>query len=70
MLKTTNKKILEALAAGPLEDLLAEHGQLIFPELETYIEANPEFKECLSNVWKNDMSNKLYSRIQELVGPT
>lgn len=53
------------LAAGPLEDLLAENGEVVIASVEALSKTDPEFRILLSGVWQNSMSDKLYARVQE-----
>jgi hypothetical protein len=40
------------LAAGPLEDTLAEHGPAIIDDVERRAGRNPKFRHLLGGVWK------------------
>jgi hypothetical protein len=58
-------ELMSALAAGPLEDLLARHGDEVIDEVERMAGKDPEFRKCLSGVWRNAMSHELYARVQK-----
>src|SRR5690606_3524766 len=57
-------ELLGALAAGPLEDLLSEHGEKVIDEVEALAKREPAIRRCLAGVWQNSMSHELYARIQ------
>lgn len=71
-LRTTYEKIknepdiVGMLAAGPLEDLLSKNGEKVLENLRSYIESNPEFKECLNGVWQNLMSDDFYIKVKSI----
>ena len=52
------------LAAGPLEDLLAEHGCDFIDRVEVEAQKNSRFKNLLGGVWKNAMDTELWERVQ------
>lgn len=58
------------LAAGPLEDLLAENGEAVIATAEALSKTDPEFRKLLSGVWQNSMSDELYARVQKASDPT
>jgi hypothetical protein len=57
---------LEALAAGPVEHLLAHHGEkwISLIEMESYEDKN--FAWMMLGVWQNSMSQELWSRVQKI----
>jgi hypothetical protein len=59
-----SSKILESLSAGPLEDLLAQHGPAFIERIEQEAAANPSFRRLLGGVWKNTMTDEVWSRVQ------
>ena len=62
--RNNSSQIVELLAAGPLEDLLAHHGERMIASVETEAKGNPEFARLLGGVWKNAMSEEVWSRVQ------
>jgi hypothetical protein len=52
------------LSAGPLEDLLAFHGPAMIDRIEAEAARNPEFRRLLGGVWKNQMSEEIWARVQ------
>lgn len=57
---------LEVLAAGPVEHLLAHHGEkwISLIEMESYEDKN--FAWMMLGVWQNSMSQELWSRVQKI----
>jgi hypothetical protein len=56
--------IMEVLSAGPLEDLLAQHGLHFIERVEREAKNNPGFATLLGGVWKNTMSDDVWARVQ------
>jgi hypothetical protein len=52
------------LAAGPLEALLRKHGPRMIGRVERRARRDPRFAELLGCVWKNAMSNKIWTRVE------
>jgi hypothetical protein len=52
------------LAAGPLEDLLAHHGELWIDRVEAQAQADPKFNYLLGGVWQNQMTEDVWQRVQ------
>ena len=59
-----SKTIEENLSAGPLEDLLVNHGSAFIERIEQEASSNPAFRHLLGGVWKNSMSDDIWSRVQ------
>jgi hypothetical protein len=53
------------LAAGPMEDLLSHHGPDFIERVETEARQNSKFNDLLGGVWKLDMTEDVWRRIQE-----
>src|SRR5262249_43362638 len=68
ILKTASQDqgVLDNLAAGPLETLLARHGRHIIERVETEAALNPAFRELLNGVWRNAIDEAVWERIQLL----
>jgi len=60
--------VVANLAAGPLEDLLAEHGLKFINRVEERARQNPMFRHLLGGVWQNAMSNEIWARVQAAAG--
>jgi hypothetical protein len=58
--------IQEVLSAGPLEDLLAEHGELLIERVEIEARRNPAFASLLGGVWQNSMTDEIWRRVQKV----
>jgi len=61
--------ILANLAAGPLEDLLVNHGKTFIDRVEALARDDEQFRKVLSAVWKNDMPDALWARVKSVAGP-
>jgi len=61
--------LLGTLAAGPLEDLLAAHGQRIIADVEAAAKRDPVIRRCLAGVWQNAMSDEIFARVQRAAEP-
>lgn len=57
-------EVAEVLSAGPLEDLLAKHGPYVIGRVEQQAKSSPEFASLLGGVWKNAMSDDIWSRVR------
>lgn len=57
--------IYENLAAGALEDLLVYHGDEYIDKVEEQAKQNPNFNELPGGVWKNSISEKIWSRVEK-----
>lgn len=57
-------QILEVLSAGPLEDVLAKHGERIIGTVEKEAKTNPSFARLLGGVWQNEIPNDVWARVQ------
>jgi hypothetical protein len=67
VLKTdSSPKILENLAAGPLECLLANHGSTVIERVEQEAKGNSEFASLLGGVWRNTISDEIWARVQSV----
>ena len=56
--------ILEVLSAGPVEDILARHGEAFIERVEHEAKINEDFATLLGGVWQNTMSDEIYARVQ------
>ena len=52
------------LAAGPVEDLLSHHGARFIERVEVAARSNPNFASMLGGVWRSDMPEEIWARIQ------
>jgi hypothetical protein len=56
--------IQQVLSAGPIEDLLAKHGDKFINRVEAEARNDPQFAKVLGGVWKNRMSDEVWNRVQ------
>ncbi len=61
-----NEHAFSCLAAGPLEDLLADWGDEIIDQVEELARKNPKFNQLLRGVWQNAMSDEVWARIKKV----
>ena len=53
------------LAAGPLEDLLAQHGSQFIERIEHEAQRSPRFNHLLGGVWRHEMPLEIWERVQK-----
>ncbi|MGE5523879.1 MAG: DUF6869 domain-containing protein [Rhodospirillaceae bacterium] len=56
--------LVQVLAAGPLEDLLAEHGESFIDRVERKSRVDARFRFLLGGVWQNAMARDVWQRVQ------
>jgi hypothetical protein len=56
--------IQERLSAGPMEMLLALHGEQFIDRVEVEARKDPLFAKLLGGVWQNYMSDAVWQRVQ------
>ena len=56
------------VAAGPFEDLLAEHSQVLLDQIEGAARSDPRTMRALAGVWKSSIDEGDWARIQRLLG--
>lgn len=61
-----SNKILEVLSAGPLEHILAKHGEQVIGQVEAEARSNPLFATLLGGVWKRGMPDHIWDRVQKV----
>jgi hypothetical protein len=52
------------LSAGMVEDLLSMHGDKFIDRIEAEARTDPSFAKLLGGVWKSQMSDQLWERVQ------
>jgi hypothetical protein len=68
VLDTTNSEsVLGILGAGPLEDLIHEHGPEFIDRIEFEARENPPFKALLASVWESS-TPEVWTRVQRARG--
>ena len=58
------KPYLGILAAGPMEDLLANHGSAFINRVENEARSNPAFAWMLGGVWQSKMAEDIWLRVK------
>lgn len=62
--KPMSDKAVSLFAAEPLEELLSRYGENFIDRLEELAEKDDVFNDFLAGVWKNDMPDGVWNRIQ------
>ena len=62
--KDQSPRIQGPLSAGMVEDLLSMHGDTFIDRIETEARTDPSFAKLLGGVWKGQMSDQLWARVQ------
>lgn len=62
--------ILANLAAGPLEDLLSQHGARFIDRIETLARQDPQMRRLLGGIWRSDIPDAIWHRVQCAAGPS
>ena len=63
--RNPGEQVLSMLSAGPLEDLIDNHGPEIIDRIELEAKKNPKFRSLLSEVWESSTS-EIWERIVRL----
>jgi hypothetical protein len=58
--------IQQVLSAGPIEELLARHGENFIDRIEAEARKDPLFATVLGGVWQNSMSDEVWKRLQSV----
>src|SRR5271154_5415667 len=58
-----NDSVIVVLAAGPLEDVIADHGPTIIERVEAEAARSPEFRRLLGGVWKRGGPDDIWQRV-------
>ena len=61
-----SRVIQQVLSAGPIEDLLAKHGENFIDRIEAKARKDPSFAKVLGGVWQNRMSDAVWKRLQSV----
>ena len=59
----SSSKLLAVLAAGPLEDLLAENGSVVVDQVEVLARRSPEFRHLLNGAWDSRIHPEVLSKL-------
>ncbi len=67
--RSPSDQFLAILAAGPLEDLLCEHGAAFIARVEQEARRDPQFRDALAGVWGSSrMPPEIHTRVRAAVG--
>lgn len=64
--RNQSTEILEVLSAGPVEDLLARHGEAFIGRIEYEAKIDEDFATLLGGVWQDMISDEIYARVQRV----
>ena len=64
------EKVLASLAAGPVEDLLVYHGELIIDRAVATARQEPVFRKLLGAVWRNRIAAPVWARLRQIADPS
>ncbi len=57
---------LSHIAAGPVEQLLGQHGEAFIPRVEARAATDRRFARMLTGVWRHTMSDDVWTRVQAI----
>jgi hypothetical protein len=60
------EEVMAVFAAGPVEGLLAHHGQKLIDRVEEKARLNERFNCILGGVWQNMMSDDIWERVKKV----
>lgn len=61
---TTSVEVLSVLAAGPLENLLVQHGPMIVDQVIEQAQASERFRELLGGMWSGRVAADVWNRLK------
>jgi hypothetical protein len=56
--------VLGAIAAGPLEDFISDHGIHFIDRIERWAARDERFRQCLAGVWQSQTPDEIWARIE------
>jgi hypothetical protein len=62
--RESDENILGYLAAGPLEDLLSRHGELLIDRVEQQARTDARFRSVLRGLYQLFMTDEVWQRVQ------
>jgi len=60
---------LDLIAAGPLEDYIAQHGHRVIATVEAEAAVNPRLRRALAGMWPEGTPAPVWSRVEALMEP-
>lgn len=64
--KDNSAAIMANLAAGPMEDILVQHGDVLMERVQAKFEKDPDFKKVITDVWQSGMPEDVWLKIVAL----
>lgn len=61
---------LAMVGAGPFENLMVHHGPLLIERVEVCARVSPPFRRMLGVVWRNRMSEQVWTRLKAIAPPS
>ncbi|MDZ4098160.1 MAG: hypothetical protein U1E13_05600 [Methylophilaceae bacterium] len=61
----TSNHHFQVLAAGPLEDLLVEHGETLVERIEKLARQHPDFRLLLNGVWDSGIKPEVVKQLSK-----
>ena len=65
--KTNNEYVLANVGAGPIETILCNFPDVTICLIEKEISKNEKLKQTLANVWKSNMPDSVWNRLQSVL---
>ena len=62
--KDKSAAVQQVLSAGPIENLLAIHGESFIERVEVEARQDPAFAKVLGGVWNNRINDTIWTRMQ------
>ena len=64
----SSEKIVKAIGAGPLEDLMVQHGEALIDKVEHLATKSAAFKAAMQNVWIEDGDTPVFKKFFTIAG--
>ncbi len=64
----SSEKIVRALGAGPLEDLMVQHGETLIGEVEARASTSKAFKAAMQSVWLEESDTPVCKKFFAIAG--
>ena len=64
----SSEKIVKAIGAGPLEDLMVQHGEALIDKVEHLATKSAAFKAAMQNVWIEDSDTPVFKKFFTIAG--
>lgn len=61
-----SRLVMQYLSAGPLEELLGQHGEQLIGRFEEEARRSPNFRKLLGGIWQGAMAEPIWKRLQEI----